>query len=159
VGLDLTIAAEVVAESVAAGAAIAVLTERRPDGRPVGVMTIEVVPARLIIDRDGALAQLATRCAPTAVAYAVTLAAGAEGARADIVRGDRPELPYRSWLALAPRAVGGSGAVIVTLETAAPDWAAATEMLASLRVFGRDADAHAVTEAAGESSLLPLVKP
>jgi hypothetical protein len=114
----------------------------------------------LIIDRDGTLAMLANRWIPDAVPYAVLLDAGANGFRADVVEADRPELPYQSWLAIGPRDVGGTGAVILSLESATPDWPAGTAMLATLRVFSRDGDARAVTEDAGASALqLPLVKP
>jgi len=155
VGLDLVIAEGVVAEPAPAGQ-VAVLAERRRDGRTIGVMAIELVPARLIIDRDGTLAQLAVREAPASAAYAVAFEAGATGFRADVVRTDRPELPYQSWLALAPADLAAAGAVIVTVEAVADEWDAATAMLSSLRVFSRDADARAASEDAGEALPLPL---
>jgi hypothetical protein len=158
-GLDLVIADGVVTQSTPPGV-VAVLSERRSDGKPVGTMTIEIVAAKLIIDRDGTLATLAMRRSPTAVPYPVELDAGASGFRADIVCGDQPELPYHSWLALAPlAAVVGGGAVIVSIESATPEWPAAIAMLATLRVFSRDGDARAPTADTGASLALPLVKP
>jgi hypothetical protein len=136
----------------------AVLVEQRADGRRIGTLSIEVVGAGLIVDRDGALAQLANRRIPVARPYPVTLDAGATGYRADVVRGDRCELPYQSWFALAPRDVGGNGAIVVGIQARAPAWPAGDLVLASLRVFCRDADARVATGDPGDALLLPLVK-
>lgn len=157
VGFELEAAGWVVAETPPKGA-VAQLVEVGGDGRRVGVLTVELVAVRLIIDRDGVLAQLAARKAPTAVAYPVELAAGAAGYRADVVRGDREDLRYQSWFALAPVDAGVGGAVLVTVESTAPEWEAALAMLATVRVFARDADARAATEP-GAGFPLPLIKP
>ena len=141
VGFDLVVAPGVTLEPPPAGT-VALVVEADADGRRIGELSIEVVAAGLIVDRDGALAQLANRRAPIVSPYPVTLDAGATGFRADLVRGDRPALPYQSFFALAPRDVGGFGAIVVAVHTVAPAWPAGDAMLASLRVFCRDTDAR-----------------
>jgi hypothetical protein len=141
VGFDLVVPDGLTALPPPAGTA-ALVVELDPNGRRIGELSIEVVAAGLIVDRDGALAQLATRRAPIVSPYPVTLDAGATGFRADLVRGDRPALPYQSFFALAPRDVGGSGAIVVAVHAAGPAWSAGDAMLATLRVFCRDVDAR-----------------
>jgi hypothetical protein len=157
VGFDLIIPPGVTLDRPPAGFE-AELVEVDAGGRPIGELSIEIAAAGLIVDRDGVLAQLANRRAPVVRSFPVTLAAGATGYRADIVRGDRPALPYQSWLALAPRDVGGFGAIVVGIQSVAAAWPAGDAMLASLRVFCRDADARAATADTGDVVSLPLIK-
>lgn len=141
VGFDMVYGGDGVTTEPVTAPVIARVVETR-DGERIGSITFEVAPVRLVIDRDGTLAQLVTQRSADAVPYALVLDAGASGYRGDVVV-EGAALPYRSWLALAPEDAGAGGAVIVIVESTAADWQLGAAMLATLRVFCRDADARA----------------
>jgi hypothetical protein len=156
VGIDLDLPPGVEIGSAPPGNIIAVLLERSGP-RAIAAARIELVAVRLIIDRDGALAELAAREAPGSHPYPVEYTSGAAGFRVDAVLRSG-ELRYRSWIALAPFDVGGGGAVLVTIESEAVEWRAGAHLLSSLRVLARDAEARAPTDVGGVTPL-PLIKP
>jgi hypothetical protein len=156
IGFDIVYGGEGITVQSSIQPVVTTISERQGD-QLVGVLTIEAVPANLIIDRDGALAKALEERAPDSSPCALTLDGGASGYRADVVHA-RADLPYQSWFAFAPADVGGSGAVIVSLESSAPEWPAGVAMLATLRVFSRDADARAPSQSA-EGVVLPRIKP
>src|SRR5678816_1471472 len=120
VGFDMVYGGDGVTTEPVTAPVVARVVETR-DGERVGSITFEVAPARLVIDRDGSLAQLVTSRCEDAVPYALMLDAGASGYRGDVIV-EGAALPYRSWLALAPDDVGAGGAVIVLIEAAIADW-------------------------------------
>jgi hypothetical protein len=156
IGFDIVYGGEGITAQSSIQPVITTITERQGD-QLIGVLTIEAVPARLIIDRDGVLARLVEERAPGLVAFPLTLDSGANGFRTDVVHA-RTDLPYQSWFAFAPEDVGGSGAVNVSLESTVLAWPAGNAMLATLRVFCRDADARAPSQS-GDGLALPLIKP
>jgi hypothetical protein len=156
IGFDIVYGGEGITVQSSIQPVVTTISERQGE-QLVGVLTIEAVPANLIIDRDGALQKALEACAPDSHPFALTLDNGASGYRVDVVHA-RPDLPYQSWFAFAPEDVGGSGAVIVSLESAASQWPAGLAMLATLRVFSRDTDARAPSQS-GEGLTLPLIKP
>ena len=162
IGFDLMLP-ESVEQVDAQGPVEASLVERRPDGRLIGALTIELFAASLVVDRDGVLRSLVATAAERAGGevqgvYPVAYESGSAGFRADIVHVDRVELPYQSWLALAPADLAVRGGALVTLASLGPDWPATHSILDTLRVFSRDSDARARTEDTGEPLALPFVK-
>jgi hypothetical protein len=136
--------------------------ETRQDGRVVGELEISVFAAALVIDRDGILEEKACAGIATltegrgdAAAVAVRLP-GAAGFRAEAVHGT--ELPYLHAFAVAPSDLGVDGGLLITVRSAAPDWAAADHMLRSLRLLTRSG-MSTVSDDADEAPLLPVVAP
>lgn len=118
-------------------------------GGPLGVLELDVVAASLVVDPEGALAELArlalermrdggaARAKPVAV---VELEHGIHGVRvdADLLRdrhGGRPSLPYLSVVALAGFSMRGG--VVVTIRAAAETWDAGEQIVASLQALDR----------------------
>ena len=162
IGFDLFVPDEVVqleVEGEAQGPVEASLAEYRDDGKMIATMTIELFTGSLVVDRDGVLHGIVATAAEQAGGqlqriYPVEYEAGACGFRADIVRADRPELPYQSWLALAATDFAVQGGALVTIASLPPSWAAGAAILDSLRVFSRDSDARARSEPLA----LPFIK-
>lgn len=140
------------------------------DGRLVGDLELGIFSAALLIDRRGVLRELVevtAALAPGAPATSrllgagdASFAAGASGYRMDVVLtatdpGEpRPACPYVTWLALASDDLVLPGGLFATIRSAAPTWAAAGQMLDSLRVSGL-AGAYA---SPGARLALPLVR-
>lgn len=160
IGFDLIVPDGVVqGEGEAQGPVEVSMTEHGEEGRIIATMTIELFSGSLVVDRDGVLHGMVATAAEAAGGalqriYAVEYEGGACGFRADIIRADRPELPYQSWIALAPSDLAVQGGALITLATLAPTWHAGTLILHSLRVFSRDGDARARSEPLA----LPFVK-
>lgn len=131
VGFDLIYGGDGVTSEPVTAPVVARIVELR-DGQRIGSMTFEIVPARMVIDRDGVLEKLVLDRLPDASPRPVTLDTGATGYRAEHV------------LVLAPDDYGAGGAVIVTID-AAPDWPTGATILSTLRVFCRDSDARAAS--------------
>lgn len=126
--------------------------ERREDGRPIGELEIGVFSAALIIDRDGVLRAKASEESGGMPATPVKLP-GASGYRAEAV-GPAP-LPYLYVFAMAPKDLGVSSGVLVTVRSARPDWPAAEALLRSLRILTRNGVVAANDDSGAFS--LPLV--
>ncbi len=115
-------------------------SEARPDGKPVGELEISVFQAALVIDRDGALEEVAQTAASEVggrvqAAVPVELP-GASGYRADIERA-HPPLPYGHVFAIAPHDLGIQSGLLVTVRCATPEWPAADAILESIRILTR----------------------
>ncbi|HEY5938621.1 MAG TPA: hypothetical protein VIU61_28415 [Kofleriaceae bacterium] len=149
IGFELTPPSEL--ELVNDGQAVR-CCERREDGKPIGELEIGVFSAALIIDRDGVLSAKASQLSGGMPATPVKLP-GASGYRAEAV-GPAP-LPYLYVFAMAPKDLGVSSAVLVTVRSAQPDWPAAEALLRSLRILTRNG-VVAANEESGAFSL-PLV--
>lgn len=120
-----------------------IVTVREPD---IGELTIEVFAAGLIIDRDRILEDLAddhARLTPgkTTRLVHVELDGGADGYLAEIDSAGTA-LPCVSIYVLASPDLAVMGGAIVTVRSALPEWAAGSEMLASLRLGTRDLPAN-----------------
>jgi hypothetical protein len=134
--------------------------EVRPDGRVVGELAISLFAAALVIDRDGilaekaveALGQLTTLHRP-AVPQPVALP-GANGFRTAAVNSG--PLPYLYVFAIAPPDLGVDGGVLIAIRAATADWAAADQVLRSLRVLTRNGRV-ATNIDADDAPLLPVV--
>ena len=130
-------------------------TEKREDGKPIGVLEVTVFRAALVIDRDGILESKASDHTGGAHAVPVSLP-GASGYFAES-RGDA-QLPYRYVLAIAPHDLAIDGGLLVTIRSAQPDWPAADRLLQSLRIITRHGTAPA-NDVAGDAPILPVVSP
>lgn len=146
--------------------------ERADDGRLIGEMELGVFGAGLIVDRDGVLHDLVVAAAERAIESAragrivtvapVELDAGANGYRAEVELlratrdAERVACPHVAALALAPADLAVCGGVLLTTRSAAPEWPAADEMLASLRIVTTRGGAPANDEVA--RGHLPIVK-
>lgn len=144
--------------------------QRGDDGRLVGELELGIFSAALVIDRRGVLRELVetTRAvspgAPAASrllgAGEASFAAGVSGYRMDVVvvSGDegesRPACPYLTWLALASDDLVLPGGLFATIRSAAPSWAAGSQILDTLRISGL-AGAYAPP---GARLALPLVR-
>ena len=98
----------------------------------IGELEVAVFAAALIIDRDGILAAKASAAAAGAAPLPVELH-GASGYRAETIVLDGP-LRYLLVFALA-QDDAIDGGVLVTIRSAQPEWPAADELLASLRIL------------------------
>jgi hypothetical protein len=134
--------------------------EVRPDGRVVGELEISLFAAALVIDQDGILAEKAvdalsrlTTLRRTVVAQPVALP-GANGFRTAAVNSG--PLPYLYVFAIAPANLGVDGGVLITIRAAGPDWAAADQVLRSLRVLTRNGRV-ATNIDADDAPILPVV--
>lgn len=134
--------------------------ERASDGHAVGEVDVEIVPAALIVDRDGQLERAATDAADEVIASArdgrltaftpVDLGGGGTGFRAEVeLRGDA--CPHVTILALAGADLAVSGALLVTVRSARRDWPAGDAVLESLEILTRPGANDA------DRPLLPLV--
>ena len=134
--------------------------EVRQDGRVVGELTISLFAAALVIDRDGILAEQAveglsrlTTLHRPPVAEPVALP-GANGFRSAAVHSG--PLPYLYVFAIAPPDLGVDGGVLIAIRAASPDWAAADQVLRSLRVLTRNGRV-ATNIDADDAPILPIV--
>jgi len=130
-------------------ATLLVCRQLGPDDRLVGELEIAAFSAALLMDRDGILEQMAEVEAEHALAspaagrmdalFPVHYGGGASGYRAEVVllrdaRGVvKPPCPYLAFCALACDEIVDAG-LFVTIRSAAPEWAAADPILASLRL-------------------------
>jgi len=133
---------------------------RERDGeRTIGELEVAVFSAALIIDRDGILEAKVRSVADDAhgrvlATVPVTLR-GASGYRIDVERArDAPALPYLCAIAVAP--LGVDAGVVVTVRSAAPEWAAADAILGSLKILTRHGVANDVDDATPPS--LPVLR-
>jgi hypothetical protein len=136
--------------------------EVRPDGRVVGEIEVGVFAAALVIDRDGILAEkalegmsrLATLRRP--VVPASVALPGANGFRVAAVHS--AALPYLYAFAIAPSDLVVDGGILITIRAASPEWAAADEILRSLRVVTRTGRVATNCDA-DDAPILPVVTP
>lgn len=104
----------------------------------IGELEVAVFAAALIIDRDGILAAKASAAAAGSAPVPVELP-GASGYRAETIALAEP-LRYVLVFALAPDDAIDGG-VLVTIRSAQPEWPAADELLASLRILSASSSA------------------
>jgi hypothetical protein len=128
----------------------------------VGELEISLFAAALVIDRDGILAEKAvdglSRLATlhrAVVAEPVALP-GANGFRTAAINSG--PLPYLYVFAIAPADLGVDGGVLIAIRAASPDWAAADQVLRSLRVLTRSGRV-ATNIDADDAPILPVVVP
>jgi hypothetical protein len=125
-------------------------SERRGDGKLLGELEIAVFGAAIVIDREGILEETVTAAAEHATTSAgqgriieiahVTNAQGLDGYRADVEltrdANGVPELPFVSFLALAPdEAAAAAGALFIRLACASRPWPAGAAMLESIAIL------------------------
>ena len=152
IGFELQPPNDVDVQPIDSGETVVRCSERRADGKTVGVLEVAVFRAALLIDRDGILEEK-VQAAAGGVAAAVPVALpGASGFRADIVA--RGALPYVYVFAMAPHDLGVDGGVLVTVRCATPDWPAADAIMRSLRILDRRG---ACANDGDEPALLPLI--
>lgn len=145
--------------------------EERRGAAVIGEIELGVFAAGLIVDRDGVLEGLVVAAAERAIAAAragriaevrAIELEGASGFRADVellrASRDAPRVacPHVAAIALAPADLAVCGGVLLTTRSADPDWAAAEEMLASLRIVTARGGAPANDEAA--RAHLPILR-
>ena len=138
IGVELSAAnSEIQLTPIEDGPVVVRCTEEA-DGKLIGELDVELFRAALVIDRDGILEAKAESAASLAGRaggpVAITLP-GASGFRSEVVR--KGALPYVRVFAIAGDDLSADGGVLVTMRSAKPDWPAADEVLATLRVLGR----------------------
>jgi hypothetical protein len=116
----------------------------RQSGRTIGELEISVFHAALVIDRDGILEDKVRAAVDSALAAGASVLepvpvslAGASGYRADAEYARGTELPHAHVFAIAPDDLGVDAGVLVTVRSASPEWPAADQILASLRILSR----------------------
>lgn len=162
IGFDVDIPDGLEVTQGTSGDGILHVVERRADGALVGELDIRIVPAALIIDRDGVLEDKARELAEVSPAIEVEQTVsvevpGASGFRADgHARGiDRGPLPYVHAFAVAPDDLGVAGCLTITVRSARTDWPAGEVVMQSLRVIDK---LGKVPEATNKvAALLPVV--
>lgn len=116
--------------------------ERGADGAVVGELELALIPAALIMDRDGVLAALAQRAADRLDAALDAIGPctwpGLAGTVATLVRRDRAALPYLTIHVVTGDSVV-AGAVELIARHAAHSWPVLDDVVASLRVAAKDA--------------------
>ena len=155
-----------------AGTALVAGEERGTGERLIGRLEIGLFAASLVIDGPGVVEEIARSAALEGLREpirsrllgegAVELGAGAVGFRVDHVMSTdregrvRPSCPYISWLALTSGDPVAAGGVLVVVQSAGPDWAAAQALVDSLEIGGGGARQGAEPGLPGLA--LPLVR-